>query len=323
MSASQESASGTSEKLLSVVIPVYNEEEVLPIMRARLDEVLSKVDMRVEIVLVDDGSRDRTAEVLRKLADEDPRYRAVLLSRNYGHQVALSAGIDHAAGDAVVVLDADLQDPPELIPEMLARWRDGYHVVYGKRTSRAGESFMKRLTASVFYRLIRSLSGVEIPADVGDFRLMDRKVVEALKRMPERFRFVRGMVAWAGFRQCPIEFERPQRAAGETKYPWRRMMAFAVDAIFSFSVVPLRLATIVGLLVLTAAIGIIAYTLYLRFVVESVIPGFSAMYIAILSLGGLNLVLTGVLGEYIGRVYVEVKGRPLYVVQELVSSDKS
>jgi dolichol-phosphate mannosyltransferase len=308
------------DPLLSVVIPVYNEREVLELTRARLDAVLPGLGLRVEVILVDDGSSDGTTELLRALARRDPRYKALLLSRNYGHQLALSAGLDHARGDVVVVLDADLQDPPELIAPMLAKWREGWQVVYGERLSRRGESWPKRLTANLFYRLIRYLSGVDIPRNVGDFRLMDRAVVDALKRMPEHFRFVRGMVAWVGFKQCPLQFERPPRAAGKTKYPWSKMVRFALDAIFAFSVVPLRLSTFVGVAVMALSLGEITYTLYLRFILHAVNLGFTPIFISILFLGGLNLVTLGILGEYIGRIYVETKGRPLYFVQEYVAA---
>lgn len=304
---------------LSLVIPVFNEDEVLPLMRKHLDSVLDDLAVSTEIILVDDGSRDHSAALMREYAAADPRYKALILSRNYGHQVALTAGLEHASGDVVVVLDADLQDPPELIPKMLAKWREGYHVVYGVRSGRQGESIAKKQTADWFYRLIRLLSGMDIPQNVGDFRLMDRKVVEALRRMPERLRFVRGLVAWAGFRQAPILFERCPRAAGTTKYPWKKMIGFAFDAIFSFSVVPLRLATALGMVVMAAALVEIIRTLYLRFVVGTTVPGFSAIFVAVLVLGGFNLFFLGILGEYLGRLYVEAKARPLYFVQDFVS----
>ena len=308
-------------KLLSVVIPIYNEEAVLPVMKERLDAVLSHLDLEAEVILVDDGSRDASTRILRGLPAEDARYKSLILSRNYGHQVALTAGLDHAMGDAVVVLDADLQDPPDLIPEMIQRWREGFEVVYGERLSRDGDSAAKRGTASLFYRLMRAVSGVDIPRNVGDFRLMDRKVVEALGRMPEQFRFVRGMVAWAGFRQTAVQFHRASRAAGTTKYPWRKMLRFALDAIFAFSVVPLRVITAIGLVVTLIAVEEILRTLYLRFVEHATVPGFSALFVAVLSLGGLNLLFMGIVGEYIGRIYVESKRRPLYFVQERVCRD--
>jgi dolichol-phosphate mannosyltransferase len=311
-----------NETLLSVVIPIYNEAEVLELLRKRLSAVLDKIGLAFEVILVDDGSTDTSADHMRAFAQHDARWKAVILSRNHGHQLALTAGLEHARGNVVVVLDADLQDPPELIPDMLTKWRQGFQVVYGERTNRLGESWLKRATASIFYRAIRSLSGVNIPRNVGDFRLMDRKVVDALKKMPEHYRFVRGMVAWVGFKQCPIYFERPARAAGVTKYPWRKMLYFAFDAIFAFSVVPLRISTIVGLIVMALSMGEIIWTLYLRLVLNAVIPGFTPVFISILFLGGLNLVTLGILGEYIGRIYVETKARPLYFVRELIAFEE-
>jgi dolichol-phosphate mannosyltransferase len=308
----------TGPNLLSIVVPVFNEREVLPLLHDRLDRVLATLDTPAEVIFVDDGSCDGSQEMIRAFVAMDSRYRLVVLSRNYGHQIALTAGLDHARGNAVVVLDADLQDPPELIPAMVAKWREGYHVVYGERQARKGESFVKRRTAVCFYGLIRSLSRVDIPRNVGDFRLMDRQVVDALRRMPERSRFVRGLVAWAGFRQTPILFDRPPRAAGVTKYPWRKMLAFGLDAVFAFSVIPLRLATTMGALVTLLAGVEVVRTLYLRFVVGTTVPGFSAIIVAVLALGGFNLIFLGILGEYVGRLYVEVKARPLYFVQEVV-----
>jgi len=306
--------------LLSVVIPVYDEAEALPLLRERLDRVLSQLCVRSEVILIDDGSRDKSGEIMRDFARTDDRYKALILSRNYGHQVALTAGLEHALGDVVVVLDADLQDPPELIQDMLDKWDEGYDVVYGERRSRQGESFAKRFAADLFYRVMAHLSGVDIPKNVGDFRLMDRKVLRALKQMPERFRFVRGMVTWTGFRQTSIVFDRSPRAAGSTKYTWTNMFSFALDGILSFSVIPLRLATFIGLAVSLLAVLEILRTLYLRFVLEATVPGFSAILVTILALGGLNLVFMGILGEYIGRIYVEAKRRPLYLIQEFVSN---
>jgi polyisoprenyl-phosphate glycosyltransferase len=308
---------GRPSALLSVVIPCYNEHEVLPLMYERLNAVLNGLDLQAEVILVDDGSSDNTADIMRGFTEADPRYRALMLSRNYGHQIALTAGLDYAAGDVVAVLDADLQDPPEVLREMIAKWREGFDVVYGQRTLRHGETWMKKATASLFYRLIKVLSGVDVPENVGDFRLMDRAVVDAVNRMPERFRFVRGLVVWAGFRQCAVRYERDPRAKGVTKYPWRRMLRFALDAIFSFSVVPLRLAFYTGMLVMAGAMALIARILYLRFLTDSVIPGFTAIYVVVLFFGGLNLIVLGIVGEYIGRMYVEIKGRPLYFVSAL------
>jgi glycosyltransferase involved in cell wall biosynthesis len=313
----------TDPGLLSIVIPVYNEEDVLPALRTRLDDVMASLGMRSEVVLVDDGSNDRSVEVMRGISREDSRYRVLVLSRNYGHQIALTAGLDHAQGDATVILDADLQDPPELIPAMLAKWREGHHVVYGKRTVRMGESVSKRLSAWLFYWLLQALSGAAIPRNVGDFRLMDRKVVQALRQMPEHSRFLRGMVSWVGYRQVALEYERQERAAGHTKYPLRKMVRFALDAVFSFSVIPLRMATVTGLLITALSVLEILRVLYQRFIENSVLPGFSPILISVLFLGGCNLLFLGVIGEYIGRIYMEAKGRPQYLVEEVLTQGQS
>lgn len=305
-----------------MVIPCYNESEVLPLLHQRLNSVLDNLDVTSEVILVDDGSKDNTRQEIIRFSQESDRYHAVVLSRNYGHQIALTAGLEQAKGDVVAVLDADLQDPPELLATMLMKWREGFDVVYGKRTSRLGESWAKRATAAAFYWVIRKLSGVEIPSNVGDFRLMDRKVVDALKQMPERFRFVRGLVVWAGFKQVPLPYERPPRTLGTTKYPWRKMFRFALDAILSFSIVPLRIATVTGFLVMGGSMLLVMRTLYMRFVDNTVIPGFTAIYVMILMLGGLNLIVLGIVGEYIGRMYVEVKGRPLYFLEGVYSNKK-
>lgn len=302
---------------LSLVIPVYNEEAVLLALRRQLEQVFSRlVDVEAEVVFVDDGSDDRTSSILSEFVEADARYKCIVLSRNCGHQAALTAGLDHASGEVVVIMDADLQDPPELIPRMLELWRKGFDVVYGQRTQREGESFLKRGTAHLFYQLLGKLAGVGIPRNTGDFRLLDRKVVEALKQMPERFRFIRGMVSWVGFRQVPIPFDRPARRAGTTKYPWRKMVRFAFDAIFSFSVLPLRITTFFGLIIVGLSVIEIVRTIYLRIIAQTTVPGFSAIFVAVLFLGGLNLLFLGIIGEYIGRIYGEVKGRPLYIVKE-------
>jgi dolichol-phosphate mannosyltransferase len=265
---------------------------------------------------VDDGSNDGTLDSLREIQAADPQVRVLALSRNFGHQIAASAGLEAAVGDAVVLIDADLQDPPELIPDMLARWRDGVDVVYGERESRAGETRFKRWSAGLFYRLLNRLSKTPIPIDTGDFRLMDRRVVDAVLAMPERDRFLRGMVAWAGFRQEPIRYRREARTAGESKYPLRRMLRFAADGLLSFSLVPLRLAVYMGLLASALALIGIAYALALRLFTDIWVPGWTLLFIAVLFLGGVQLLSLGVIGEYLGRVYWEVKRRPLYLVKE-------
>ncbi len=264
---------------------------------------------------MDDGSGDRSWEVIRDLAAADPRVRGVRFSRNFGHQMAFAAGLDTARGDAAVIMDADLQDPPEVIPELVARWREGFEVVYAMRTRRAGEGVFKRLTAAAFYRLLRRITRVDIPLDTGDFRLMGRRALEAFRRLPERHRFTRGMVAWLGFPQVGVPYAREARHAGETGYPLRKMARLAVDAITSFSHVPLQMATVLGFGVSAFAFAYIVVVLVLKLAGISW-PGYTSLMAAILFLGGVQLVMIGLLGEYLGRVYDEVKRRPLYLVQE-------
>ena len=305
--------------LLSVVVPCFNEEPVVRQTHQRLVAVLQDLPgLQFEIVYVDDGSGDSTLDILRQLQKEDSRIRVIVLSRNFGHQVALTAGLEHAEGDAVVAIDADLQDPPEVIPEMLARWRDGADVAYGVRVARQGETRFKLWSARFFYRLINRLSEVAIPLDTGDFRLMDRRVVEAFRGMPERHRFVRGMVAWLGFRQEPVHYERQARLAGQTKYPLRKMLLFAIDGIVSFSFAPLRLATRMGFAASGVAVLGVIYALVLRILTDTWVPGWTLIFIAILFLGGVQLVVIGILGEYLGRIYGESKKRPLYLVRERI-----
>jgi dolichol-phosphate mannosyltransferase len=302
-----------SHPLLSVVVPVFNEEENLEELHRRITESLAGPGESFELVLVDDGSSDGSLSRMEALAARDPRVVLVRLSRNFGHQVAVSAGVDAAQGQAIVLMDADLQDPPEVVPRMLALWREGFDVVYGRRTRRAGESWFKRATAAGFYRLIRRMTSIDIPADVGDFRLMSRRVVDVLKQFQERNRFVRGMVAWIGFRQTAIDYERQVRAAGETKYPLRKMVRFAADAIFSFSHVPLRIATGLGLIVSTLSFAYGVFTILARIFDWGVVQGWASLMVAVTFLGGVQLVSLGIIGEYLGRVYDEVKQRPLYV----------
>ena len=306
--------------VLSVVVPVFNEEANLSELHRRLAAVLPGVVDSHEILFVDDGSHDRSWELIRSLAATDSHVRGVRFSRNFGHQMAFAAGLDHARGDAVVIMDADLQDPPELIPELVARWREGNEVVYAVRTHREGETLFKKLTASLFYRLLRSITQVAIPVDTGDFRLMGRRALDAFRRLPERHRFTRGLVAWVGFSQVGVPYARAPRHAGETSYPLRKMLRFAVDAITSFSHVPLQLATWLGFVTSLCAFAYIVVVVVLKFVGISW-PGYTSLMAAILFLGGVQLVMIGLLGEYLGRVYDEVKGRPLYLVQDTVGSD--
>jgi polyisoprenyl-phosphate glycosyltransferase len=308
--------------LLSVVVPCANEEEVLLQTHRRLVDALAQIPgLSFEIVYVDDGSGDSTPALLRRLQRADDRVRVVRLSRNFGHQVAITAGMENASGDAVVVIDADLQDPPEVIAEFVAQWRLGYDVSYGVRTERDGETAFKLWTAKLFYRLIGRLSETDIPLDTGDFRLMDRRVVEALLAMPERDRFIRGMVSWLGFSQVPVPYRRARRLAGKTKYPLFKMLRFATDGIVSFSTIPLRLATYLGLTVSgMAVLGILA-TLYSRLFRKDWVHGWASLVIAILFLGGVQLIGLGVIGEYVGRIYGETKRRPLYFVRERLGFD--
>ncbi len=310
------SAHDAPSTLLSVVVPCANEEEVLFETHRRLTEMLGKIGMSFEIVYVDDGSVDRTPNLLRELQQADDCVRVVRLSRNFGHQVAITAGMEHAAGDAVAVIDADLQDPPEVIAEFVARWRQGYDVVYGVRTEREGETAFKLWTAKLFYRIIGRLSETKIPLDTGDFRLMDRRVVEALLAMPERDRFIRGMVSWLGFSQTAVAYRRAPRFAGTTKYPLFKMVRFAIDGIVSFSTVPLRLATWLGFAVSGVAILGILFALYARLFARDWVQGWTSIVSAVLFLGGVQLICLGIIGEYIGRIYGESKRRPLYLVRE-------
>ena len=302
--------------LLSVVVPCFNEEAILRETHRRLVSTLEGVpELDFELVYVDDGSHDATLNLLRGFQRADARVRVISLSRNFGHEVAIAAGLQNSAGDAVVIIDADLQDPPEVILEMLNRWHSGADVAYGRRTERDGETWFKRWTAATFYRLLNRLANIAIPLDAGDFRLMDRKVVDAFLAMPERDRFTRGMVAWTGFRQEPVEYVRAARAAGETKYPPRKMLRLAIDGILSFSLTPLRLATWLGFLSAGLALSGIFYALVLRLFTNSWVSGWTSMLLAILFLGGVQLILLGILGEYVGRIYGEVKRRPLYLVK--------
>jgi dolichol-phosphate mannosyltransferase len=319
-----ESTSRQSElkPLLSVIIPCMNEELVIRETCRRLIGVLGSADFKFELIFVDDGSKDATPEILRELQSEDSRVRAVRLSRNFGHQVAITAGLEHAAGDASAVIDADLQDPPEVLLEFIAKWLDGYDVVYGVRSEREGETAFKVWTAKAFYRIIGKLSDTEIPIDTGDFRLMDRRVVDALLSMPERDRFVRGMVSWLGFSQVSVPYRRAARFAGETKYPLLKMMKFATDGIVSFSILPLRLATWIGFLASgLSVLGIVVVLLERYFGVLGLVKGWSSTVIAVLFIGGVQLVCMGIIGEYVGRIYGEAKRRPLYIVRERMGFD--
>jgi dolichol-phosphate mannosyltransferase len=311
-------------RLLTVVVPCYNEEAVIHETHRRLSRVLEELaGLEYEILYVNDGSHDRTGEMLRALAASDRHVRILDFSRNFGHQIAVTAGIEHAAGDAVVLIDADLQDPPEVIRDMVERWHEGYDVAYGVRVDREGESKFKLVTASAFYRLMSRLTETEIPLDTGDFRLMDRKVVQALASMPERDRFVRGLVSWTGFRQIGVPYRRAARFAGDSKYPIAKMVRFAMDGIASFSVKPLTATTYVGFAVAALAVVGIVYALVLRLFTDIHVPGWTALFIAVLFLGGVQLISLGIMGEYIGRIYGEAKRRPLYLLRERIGFERA
>jgi len=308
-------------KSVSVVIPCFNEEGNLQETHRRVTEAVSQAGIQYEVLYVDDGSHDRTPDLLRQLQAEDDHVRVVSLSRNFGHQFAVTAGLAHATGRAAIILDADLQDPPELMLEMIRLWEAGYEVVYGVRTDREGETRFKLVTARLFYRLIRWLSETEIPLDTGDFRLLDRRVVDVIVAMPERDRFLRGMVSWAGYRQIGIPYRRAPRFAGETKYPLGKMVRFAFDGIVSFSVKPLRLSTLMGFIFAGLALLAIVYALAMRLFTQRWVTGWTALIIAILFLGGAQLISLGIIGEYVGRLYGEAKQRPLYLVRETLGME--
>jgi polyisoprenyl-phosphate glycosyltransferase len=312
-----------SRPTLTLVIPIFNEEQVIPELDRRLREVIESWRELVEsweVVFVNDGSKDGSFEQLKALAVSEPRYKVISFARNFGHQMAITAGLDRAEGESVVIMDADLQDPPEVVGEMIRRWREGFDVVYGVRKKRHGETVFKRLTAAVYYRILRAmLGGVSIPADAGDFRLLGRPVVLAMRALRERHRFVRGMVAWVGFRQTAVYYDRPARFAGETKYPLRKMVRFAIDGITSFSVVPLRFATWLGVFSGVVALFIAAWAVYTKFFAAGVVQGWTAIMILVALGFSAQLLMTGVLGEYVGRIYEEIKRRPLYVTAEEIN----
>ncbi len=308
------------EKLITVIVPVFNEEENIAEIYQRCAAVFEKSGEAHEMIFVNDGSTDRSLERLKTLAGSDRQVRIVSFSRNFGHQIAVTAGLDFAQGDAVVIIDADLQDPPELIEQMVEKWKEGYQVVYGQRKERKGETFFKKKTAYLFYRLMRFMTATDMPADTGDFRLMDQEVVAVLKNMKERNRFLRGMVSWVGFQQTGLQFERQERHAGKTKYPLAKMIRFAVNGIVSFSDKPLRIASYLGLLASGIGLLIIFYGIYSKFFMpETTVTGWTSVFVAVLFLGGVQLFTIGIIGEYISRIYEETKSRPLYVIDERIN----
>lgn len=305
-----------SQPVYSIVAPIYNESGNLPELHRRIGQTMSSLDEDWEVIFVDDGSTDGSTDIIRQLAQCDPHVRPVIFARNFGHQVAVTAGLDYSRGQAVVMIDSDLQDPPEVIPDLITKWREGYEVVYAVRAEREGETWFKLFTAKLFYRLIYKITEVNIPLDTGDFRLLDRKVVNVLHQMREHHRFLRGMSVWVGFRQIGVPYKRAARFTGETKYPLRKMARFASDAITSFSYFPLQLATYMGFLSAGLSILAIPIVVYLRLTGSQAFFGQATTLIAVLFLGGVQLISLGILGEYIGRLFEEAKGRPLYIVRE-------
>lgn len=310
-------------KLISIVVPMYFEEEVVEECYKRLTAVAVENNLNYELIFVNDGSTDRTLELLEEISQKDVHVKVISFSRNFGHQIAVTAGIDKAKGDAVVIIDADLQDPPELIPEMIKLWQQGYDVVYGKRKKRNGESFFKLATAKLFYRVFDKLCSIKIPLDTGDFRLLDRKVIDALKKMPEHNRFLRGMSSWIGFKQIPLEYERKERFAGETKYPIKKMMKLALDGIFSFSSKPLKLVEYLGSTIILLALAMFVYCFIgsTSSIGEAATSHLALVLIVVTFIGGIQLLSIGIVGEYIFRIYDESKGRPLYIIDKEINLD--
>lgn len=302
--------------MYSIIAPIYNEFENIQMLWERISQVMDSTGEAWELILVDDGSSDGSTDRIRELAASEARVRPVILARNFGHQIAVTAGLDYARGQAIVVIDADLQDPPEVILELAEKWKEGYEVVYAVRSEREGESWFKLFTASIFYRLIYRITDVKIPLDTGDFRLIDRKVVDVMNSMRERHRFLRGMSAWIGFKQVGVEYKRAARVAGVTKYPFKKMLRLALNAITGFSYFPLQVATYFGFIAAGLAILAIPVVTIMRLVDSQFFEGQTTTLISVLFLGGVQLISLGILGEYIGRIYDEVKGRPLYVVSE-------
>ena len=311
-------AMNTYRPVISIVAPVYNEEPILHELYRRISETMDAIGEDWELVLINDGSFDRSFEIMRELREADDRVRLVNFSRNFGHQLAISAGLDYAQGDAVVIIDADLQDPPSVIAEMVKKWREGYEVIYAVRSQRKGETWFKLFTASLFYRVINGITGVNIPVDTGDFRLLDRRAVLALRAVREHHRFMRGLAVWIGFKQIGIEYVREERYAGETKYPFRKMLRFALDGITSFSHLPLQLATYLGFVIAGLSVLGILTTVILRLSGSQAFFGQATTLVAVLFIGGIQLISLGIVGEYLGRIYNEVKARPLYIVCDAI-----
>ncbi|MDM5314931.1 glycosyltransferase family 2 protein [Fictibacillus sp. b24] len=309
--------------IISVVVPMYFEEEVAKECYNRLKAVMDKNDIHYEFIFVNDGSTDRTMDILTEIALLDRQVKVINFARNFGHQTAVTAGIDYAKGDAIVIIDADLQDPPEIIPLLIEKWKEGYETVYAKRKKRVGESWFKLVTAKYFYRFLNYMSDIEIPKDTGDFRIIDRKVADVFKNMTERNRFVRGMFSWIGFRQTFIEYERDERFAGETKYPLKKMIRFASDGIIAFSSKPLRLVMTLGFISVLISIGVFIYALVVKLSGQPVEAGWASLMVAITFFSGIQLLGLGIVGQYIARIYDESKNRPIYIVKDTVNVEEA
>ncbi|MDO4536501.1 MAG: glycosyltransferase family 2 protein [Clostridium perfringens] len=310
-----------SRKKLSVIVPMYYEEEVAYEFYNRLKSVVEKINFNYEIIFVNDGSKDNTLMILKSIANEDLNVRVIDFSRNFGHQVAVTAGILNCKGDLAVIIDADLQDPPELIVDMIEEWKKGFNVVYAKRKTRKGESKFKLVTAKYFYKILSNLADIEIPRDTGDFRLIDKKVIESFKKMPEKNRFIRGMISWVGFKQTFVEYNRDERFAGETKYPLKKMIKFATDGIISFSSKPLKVMSSLGILTLVVSFVILVYSIVSK-LYGNTSSGWTSIMCVLVFFSGVQLVSLGIIGEYIARIYDESKNRPLYLINEIVNFEE-
>ncbi len=303
-------------RLISIVIPVFNEQDVLPLLVGRLEKVAHGLGSRYEILFIDDGSTDLTPQILKQEKEKNPHIRVITFSRNFGHQIAITAGFDLAKGDAVIIMDADLQDPPEVIPELILKWQSGYDIVDAKRERRMGESFFKKWTAAFYYRLLKKISNAEVALDVGDFRLLSRRAVDALNRLRESRRFLRGMISWLGFPRASVAYVRENRRAGNSKYPLGKMLRFSLDGIIGFSIAPLRFATWIGFGIACLSFLYLPYAAYVRFVLNDAVRGWTTLIIAVFFLGGIQLICLGIIGEYIGVLLEESKKRPLYLIRD-------
>ena len=310
------------KKLISIIVPLYNEEEIVKNTVIQLNEIASHWNEDFEIIFVNDGSLDKTYQILKEIAKNNKKIKIINFSRNFGHQMAFTAGIDFAKGDAVIVIDGDLQDPPEIMTKFVKKWKEGYQVVYGKRLQRKGENYFKLISAKLFYRFMATLSDISIPKDTGDFRLMDKIVINKLISMREKHRFIRGMVSWVGFKQTSVEYVRNSRIAGKTKFPLNKMLKFALDAIFSFSTTPIKYTLYFGFFSMMLSLSGIIFVLLSRLITDNWVSGWITIIIAVLFIGGVQLISIGVLGEYIGRIFEEIKRRPLYIIESTFNIDK-